>query len=70
MNEHNIKSKEVEKILVKEGFVVERQEGSHVVMRKGERTVVVPVHHEIMPIGTLKAIEKESGIIFRDEKHF
>ena len=35
-------------------------------MRKEEKTVIVPVHKEVMPIGTLKSIEKQSGINFRE----
>jgi predicted RNA binding protein YcfA (HicA-like mRNA interferase family) len=66
MNEHNIKSKEVERILLHAGFVAVRQCGSHIIMKKDGRTVVVPVHHEIMPIGTLKSIERNSGVDFRE----
>lgn len=62
----NIKSKEVLRILQKQGFVVRRQSGTHVILRKENRTVVVPIHSEIMPVGTLKSIEKQSGIDFRE----
>lgn len=66
MNLKNIKSKEVVKILQKYGFVIKRQSGTHVILRNNGKIVVVPVHHQIMPIGTLKSIEKQSGIKFRD----
>ena len=66
MNIHNIKSKEVVRILQKKGFVIKRQSGMHVIMRNNGNTVVVPVHKEIIPIGTLKSIEKQSGINFRE----
>lgn len=62
----NIKSKEVLRILQKEGFEIKRQSGTHVILRKENKTVVVPVHREIMPIGTLKSIEKQSGVDFRE----
>jgi len=62
----NIKSKEVLKILQKQGFEIRRQAGTHVILRKENRTVVVPIHREIMPIGTLKNIEKQSGVDFRE----
>jgi predicted RNA binding protein YcfA (HicA-like mRNA interferase family) len=62
----NIKSKEVLRILQKQGFEIKRQAGTHVILRKENRTVVVPIHHEIMPIGTLKSIEKQSGVDFRE----
>lgn len=66
MKLQNIKSKEVVKILQKFGFVVDRQSGTHVIMKKDIKTVVVPVHKETIPIGTLKSIERQSGIKFRD----
>jgi len=28
--------------------------------------VVVPIHHETMPTGTLKSIEKQAGLKFRE----
>jgi len=62
----NIKSKEVLRILQKQGFEIRRQAGTHVILRKENRTVVVPIHREIMPIGTLKSIEKQSGVDFRE----
>ena len=62
----NIKSKEVVKILQRQGFDIKRQSGTHVILRKENRTVVVPVHRKTMPIGTLKSIEKQSGIDFRE----
>ena len=62
----NIKSKEVLRILQKQGFEIRRQAGTHVILRKENKTVVVPIHREIMPIGTLKSIEKQSGVDFRE----
>ncbi len=62
----NIKSKEVLKILQKQGFEIKRQSGTHVILRKENKNVVVPVHREVMPIGTLKSIEKQSGVDFRE----
>jgi len=66
MNLRNVKSKDVVKILQKNGFEIKRQSGTHVVMRNNDQLVIVPVHKEIMPIGTLKSIEKQSGVKFRD----
>ena len=62
----NIKSKEVVKILQRYGFEVKRQTGTHVILRKDKSTIVVPIHRETIPIGTLKSIEKQSGINFRE----
>jgi predicted RNA binding protein YcfA (HicA-like mRNA interferase family) len=66
MRLQNINSKDVVKILEKNGFVVTRQKGTHVIMKNNGNVVVVPVHHKTMPIGTLKSIEKQSGISFRE----
>ena len=37
------------------GFAVQRQTGSHLILRQGSRTVVVPQHKPLKP-GTLKGI--------------
>jgi len=62
----NIKSKDVIKILEKEGFEIKRQSGTHVILRNDGKIVVVPIHHKTIPIGTLKSIEKQAGIKFRE----
>ncbi|MFW6311077.1 MAG: type II toxin-antitoxin system HicA family toxin [Nanoarchaeota archaeon] len=62
----NIKSKEVIKILKENNFEIDRQSGTHIIMKKVDKIVVIPVHKKIMPIGTLKSIEKQAGIKFRD----
>jgi predicted RNA binding protein YcfA (HicA-like mRNA interferase family) len=43
------------------GFVVVRQRGSHVVLRKGSQGCVVPEHKEIK-IGTLAGILKQADV--------
>jgi len=53
------------KILVREGFIVRRQAGSHVVMQKNERVFAVPLHDELKK-GTLKAILKQAGLEVED----
>ena len=59
-------AKELIKILAKIGFEIRRQSGTHIILRKGNKTVVVPIHKEIMPIGTLKSIERQAEIKFKD----
>lgn len=53
------------KVLAKEGFVVVRQKGSHVILRKEtpEKTfvTVVPLHNEI-DRGTLLEIIRQAGM--------
>jgi predicted RNA binding protein YcfA (HicA-like mRNA interferase family) len=43
------------------GFVVVRQRGSHIVMRRGASGCVVPNHREIKT-GTLNGVLKQAGI--------
>ena len=47
------------------GFVVARQRGSHIVMRKGSQGCVVPNHKEIK-IGTLGGLLKQAGVSVED----
>ena len=60
-------AKQVIKKLKKSGFVAIGQTGSHLKLFNPEtrRTAIVPIHsNKVIPIGTLKAIEKQSGIQF------
>jgi predicted RNA binding protein YcfA (HicA-like mRNA interferase family) len=43
------------------GFVVVRQRGSHVVLRRDDRGCVVPLHRELK-LGTLRGILKQADI--------
>lgn len=57
-----VSGEKVIKALVKVGWSVERQRGSHVVLYKeGVGIVVVPLHNEL-DRGTLRAIIKQSGM--------
>ncbi len=47
--------------LQKLGFVIARQKGSHVIMRRGSTGCVVPNHREIK-IGTLSGVLKQAGV--------
>ena len=62
----NIKAREVIKLLENNGFQIKRQSGTHIILRKNEKTVVVPIHKPVIPIGTLKSIERQSGLDFRE----
>lgn len=56
---------EVGKILVKFGFLMIRQKGSHMIFQKKENdsTITVPVpNHSEIKIGTLMSIIRQSGI--------
>ena len=43
------------------GFVVVRQRGSHVVLRRGSIGCVVPTHRELK-IGTIAGVLKQAGV--------
>jgi predicted RNA binding protein YcfA (HicA-like mRNA interferase family) len=47
--------------LERPGFANVRQRGSHVVMRKGERGCVVPMHRELKT-GTLHGVLRQAGV--------
>jgi predicted RNA binding protein YcfA (HicA-like mRNA interferase family) len=53
--------------LIRLGFVVHHQKGSHIVLKNsdGSKTIVVPDHQEL-DRGTLKAILKQTGIEIDD----
>ena len=58
-------AKEVIKVLLKHGFEEVSQTGSHIKFFniKTRRIVIIPFHQgKELPIGTLKAIEKQSGL--------
>lgn len=56
-----VSGRETIRILEKLGFRIKRQRGSQVVLRKGSRGCVVPVHDELAE-GTLRSILKQAGI--------
>jgi predicted RNA binding protein YcfA (HicA-like mRNA interferase family) len=49
--------------LVRLGWAIARQSGSHVVLvRAGQAPVTVPVHPGTLKLGTAKAILKQAGL--------
>jgi predicted RNA binding protein YcfA (HicA-like mRNA interferase family) len=52
---------EVVRALERLGFVVTRQRGSHIVMRRGSMGCVVPNHRELK-VGTLVGLLKQAGV--------
>jgi predicted RNA binding protein YcfA (HicA-like mRNA interferase family) len=58
---------EIVKILQRHGFVKASQVGSHLKLFNPEtrRIAIVPMHQgKVLPIGTIKAIEKQANIQF------
>lgn len=61
-----MEAKEVLKLLKSNGFSEVSQRGSHLKLTSGDKIVIVPIHGaKDIPIGTLKNIEKQSGIPLR-----
>ena len=61
----SLSSREVCRILQKHGFVIVRQKGSHIILRKQlpDRGITVPVpNHSEIAKGTLKSIIDQSEI--------
>jgi predicted RNA binding protein YcfA (HicA-like mRNA interferase family) len=56
-----ISGRELIKVLQKFGFQVKRQKGSHVLLKKDELRVTVPIHKTIQK-GTLIAILRQSEL--------
>ena len=50
------------KELQKRGWTIDRVHGSHYIMKKGNQTIVVPVHNKDLPIGLLNKIKKQAGL--------
>jgi predicted RNA binding protein YcfA (HicA-like mRNA interferase family) len=57
----HISGAEAIRALQKLGFVIARQKGSHVILRRGSTGCVVPNHKEIK-IGTLSGVLKQAGV--------
>jgi len=59
----DISGRELVKVLLRVGFVVNRQRGSHIILRRGNpyARVVVPDHKQVRP-GTLRQILNEAGV--------
>lgn len=59
-----LKPRQVESILIKNGFVVARQTGSHRIFENARlrTSTTVPFHIRDVPQGTLKSIIKQSGL--------
>lgn len=49
--------------MLKEGFAVVSQNGSHVKLRKDGKTVIVPHPKKDLPVGTARNIAKQAGWI-------
>lgn len=58
-----LSSKEVVKILTRNGFAFVSQKGSHQKYRNAEgRVVIVPAERKEIPVGTMNSIIRQSGL--------
>lgn len=61
----DVNGPEAVRALKRLGFEFQRQTGSHVVMRREHRTVVMPQHKPIKP-GTLKGLIEQAGLTIEE----
>lgn len=61
----HISGAEAVRTLEKLGFVVVRQKGSHIVLRRGSIGCVVPNHKELK-IGTLSGVLKQAAVTYEE----
>lgn len=57
-----MKDKDLLKLLKKNKWRVVRIHGSHHIMQKGDKTIVIPIHGKDVPVGLLASILKEAGL--------
>jgi len=59
-------SKQIIKTLKTNGFIFVSQRGSHAKFKKGNRIVIVPSPKKEIPMGTFRAIIRQSGLSRED----
>ena len=57
----DVNGSEAVRALKRLGFEFQQQTGSHIILRREHRTVVVPQHKPIKP-GTLKGLIEQAGL--------
>jgi len=57
-----VKDKDVLKLLLKDGWVIDRISGSHHILKKNEQHISLPIHNREVPKGLLNAILKQAGL--------
>lgn len=56
-------SQKLLKRLKDEGFEEVSKKGSHLKLRKGDRTVILPHPKKDLPLGTVRSIYKQAGLL-------
>ena len=54
--------KQLLKRLLKSGWEIIRQNGSHVILKKGTKMLTVPVHNSDLSIGIYRRLCKDGGV--------
>lgn len=57
-----MKDKDLLKLLMQNGWEIERIHGSHHILKKDGLTEVVPIHSKDVPTGLLNKILKRTGL--------
>jgi predicted RNA binding protein YcfA (HicA-like mRNA interferase family) len=57
-----VKDKDLLALLLKNGWHIDRINGSHHILRKGNQTLSLPVHGKDLAKGLENAIKKKAGI--------
>lgn len=57
-----MKGKDLVRVLQQNGWRIDRINGSHHVMKKGNQTEIIPVHNTDIPTGLLNKILKRTGL--------
>ena len=57
-----MKDKDLLKLLLQNGWTLERVKGSHHVLKKDGQTEVIPTHGQDVPTGLLNKILKRTGL--------
>jgi predicted RNA binding protein YcfA (HicA-like mRNA interferase family) len=55
-------SRKLLKLLKAEGFEEIQKRGSHLKLRKGEMTVILPHPKKDLPLGTVRSIYRQAGL--------
>lgn len=56
-------SRKLLKVLTDQGFEEISMKGSHLKLKKGDRTVILPHPKKDLPIGTVRNIYKQAGLL-------
>ena len=56
-------SRKLFRILLAEGFQKTSQKGSHMKLTKGDRTVIPPHPKKDLPLGTVRNIYRQAGLL-------